>query len=79
MATATYDVIGVGNAIVDVLSPADEAFLAKHGLAKGMMTMREDAIIKALNGEIPFSEINTLGGVFLSEGIEEEEESAPAS
>ena len=43
-----------------------------------MMTMREDAIIKALEGEIPFSEVNTLGGVFLSEGIEEDEKpSAP--
>jgi type IV pilus assembly protein PilB len=30
--------------------------------AGGMLTMREDAIVKALNGEIPFEEINTLGG-----------------
>lgn len=30
--------------------------------ADGMLTMREDAIIKALAGEIPFEEINTLGG-----------------
>jgi len=28
----------------------------------GMLTMREDAILKALAGEIPFEEINTLGG-----------------
>ena len=28
----------------------------------GMFTMREDAIVKALAGEIPFEEINTLGG-----------------
>lgn len=39
MATATYDVIGVGNAIVDVLSPTDDAFLVQHGLDKGMMTL----------------------------------------
>ena len=30
--------------------------------AGGMLTMREDAIVKALAGEIPFEEINTLGG-----------------
>jgi hypothetical protein len=30
--------------------------------AQGMLTMREDAIVKALEGEIPFEEINTLGG-----------------
>ncbi len=29
---------------------------------KGMVTMREDAIIKALDGRIPFEEVNTLGG-----------------
>jgi type II secretory ATPase GspE/PulE/Tfp pilus assembly ATPase PilB-like protein len=28
---------------------------------KGMITMKEDAIIKAMNKEIPFEEIGTLG------------------
>ena len=43
--------------------------------AQGMLTMREDGIIKALNGDIPFEEVNTLGGV----ALEEEEEPEPAS
>ncbi len=34
----------------------------------GMLTMREDAIIKALGGKIPFEEINTLGGELFPEG-----------
>ncbi len=34
---------------------------------KGMLTVREDAIIKALRGEVPFEEVNTLGGNLLSE------------
>ena len=29
-----YDVAGMGNAIVDVLAPADDAFLLKHNIAK---------------------------------------------
>jgi sugar/nucleoside kinase (ribokinase family) len=33
------DVVGIGNAMVDVLAHADEAFLADHGLAKGGMTL----------------------------------------
>ncbi|MEK7101877.1 MAG: GspE/PulE family protein [Patescibacteria group bacterium] len=33
----------------------------------GMFTMREDAIVKALAGEIPFEEINTLGGELFPE------------
>jgi hypothetical protein len=29
--------------------------------------MREDAIVKAIKGEIPFEEINTLGGELFPE------------
>jgi len=38
--------------------------------AGGMLTMREDAILKALAGEIPFEEINTLGGAGLFPEVE---------
>ena len=31
MAPIRYDVLGVGNAIVDVIARADDAFLVKHG------------------------------------------------
>src|SRR5690606_35606252 len=70
MATATYDVIGVGNAIVDVLSPADEAFLTNHGLAKGMMTLidsdRARALYDAMGPGVEVSggsAANTLAGL----------------
>jgi type II secretory ATPase GspE/PulE/Tfp pilus assembly ATPase PilB-like protein len=40
--------------------------------ASGMLTMRESAILKALSGEIPFEEINTLGGeLFLEDEMAE--------
>ena len=32
-------VLGIGNAIVDVLAHTDDAFLARHELAKGTMTL----------------------------------------
>ena len=35
MASAAHDVVGIGNAIVDVIAHADEAFLARRGLVKG--------------------------------------------
>lgn len=41
MSTPRFDVIGVGNAIVDVLSPVEDAFLAKHDIAKAGMTLIE--------------------------------------
>jgi sugar/nucleoside kinase (ribokinase family) len=38
-----YDVAAIGNAIVDVIAPADDAFLAANGLEKGaMMLIDED-------------------------------------
>ena len=39
MSSSGYDVIGIGNAIVDVLAKMDEAFLATHKLVKGAMTL----------------------------------------
>jgi len=34
-----YDVVGIGNAIVDVIGRCDHAFLARHGLGKGHMRL----------------------------------------
>jgi len=41
--TSSYDVATVGNAIVDVIAPANDAFLAAQGLAKGGMTLIDEA------------------------------------
>ena len=45
MTAPTLDILGIGNAIVDVLARADDAFLDARGLAKGMMRLigTEDA------------------------------------
>jgi sugar/nucleoside kinase (ribokinase family) len=34
-----YDVVGVGNALVDVISHADDEFIGRHDLVKGSMTL----------------------------------------
>ena len=39
MADKTFDVVGIGNAIVDIIARCDEGFLSKHGLAKGSMRL----------------------------------------
>ena len=39
MTECRYDVLGIGNAIVDVLAHADDQFLHDNGLAKGAMTL----------------------------------------
>jgi sugar/nucleoside kinase (ribokinase family) len=43
MAEAKYDVLGIGNAIFDVLVQTDERFLADHGMAKGGMALIDEA------------------------------------
>jgi sugar/nucleoside kinase (ribokinase family) len=45
MADKIYDVVGIGNAIVDIIARCDEGFLSKHDLAKGFMRLidAEDA------------------------------------
>jgi sugar/nucleoside kinase (ribokinase family) len=43
MNTAKYDVLGIGNAIFDVLAQTDEAFLAAHGMSKGGMALIDEA------------------------------------
>src|ERR1051326_3513764 len=39
---ATYDVIGIGNAIVDVIFPTTDEFLLKHTIAKSVMTLIDE-------------------------------------
>ncbi len=36
---ARFDILGIGNAIVDVVARADDAFLSKHDMRKGGMTL----------------------------------------
>ena len=43
MANQELGLVGIGNAIVDVLARADEDFLVRHDLAKGAMTLIDDA------------------------------------
>jgi sugar/nucleoside kinase (ribokinase family) len=48
MTAAQYDVVGIGNAIVDVIARADDAFLNEKKLAKGAMTLIDEAEADAL-------------------------------
>src|SRR6266699_4896042 len=43
MTSAKYDVLGIGNAIFDVLVQTDESFLGRHGMTKGGMALIDEA------------------------------------
>jgi adenosine kinase len=48
MTSPRYDLLGVGNAIVDVIAKADDKFLVTHGMAKGSMTLIDEPRAKAI-------------------------------
>ena len=43
MTSAKYDVLGIGNAIFDILVQTDESFLGRHGMTKGGMALIDEA------------------------------------
>src|SRR6266446_6415546 len=70
MNSAAIDVVGIGNAIVDVIAHADESFLAKQSLAQGAMTLvdadRAESLYAAMGPAIESSggsAGNTMAGL----------------
>jgi sugar/nucleoside kinase (ribokinase family) len=59
MSAILYDVVGIGNAIVDIIGRCDDAFLEKHGAPKGHMNLVDtDAISKIYRDMGPAIEIS---------------------
>jgi sugar/nucleoside kinase (ribokinase family) len=70
MTSAKYDVLGVGNAIFDVLVQTDESFLAQHQMTKGGMALIDEAralaIYEAMGPAVEMSggsAANTIVGI----------------
>lgn len=66
--TGVFEILRMDKKLEQVVlnEPVEEKIFAA-ARQSGMLTMREDAILKALAGEIPFEEINTLGGELFPE------------
>jgi sugar/nucleoside kinase (ribokinase family) len=65
-----HDVVGIGNAIVDIIGRCDDAFLATHGRVKGSMQLVDADTVERLYGAMgPGTEIsggsaaNTIAGI----------------
>jgi len=70
MTAAKYDVLGIGNAIFDVLVQTDEGFLSRHGMTKGGMSLIDQDRAAAIYNDMgPATEMsggsaaNTIVGV----------------
>lgn len=48
MTDIRYDVLGIGNAIVDVIAQAEDDFLLRHGMHKGGMALIDEARAQAI-------------------------------
>jgi type IV pilus assembly protein PilB len=66
--TGVFEILRMNKELEQVVlkQPVEEKIysVAREG---GMLTMRESAILKALAGEIPFEDVNTLGGELFPE------------
>ncbi|MFA5745117.1 MAG: GspE/PulE family protein [Candidatus Paceibacterota bacterium] len=65
---AVFEILQMNKNLEQVVlkEPVEEKIYAA-ARTNGMLTMREDAVVKALMGDIPFEEINTLGGELFPE------------
>jgi adenosine kinase len=48
MSSTRFDVLGIGNAIVDIIARADDDFLLRHDMRKGAMALIDEARAKAI-------------------------------
>ncbi len=58
---AKYDVLGIGNAIVDVIAPVQDAFLTEQSITKASMTLIDEDRASSLYAALP-SASETSGG-----------------
>lgn len=70
MASPSFDIVAIGDAIVDVIATCDDAFLREHGLPKGQMQLLEPAEADSLYAAMGTaretsggSAANTMAGV----------------
>jgi len=70
MTSAQYDVLGIGNALFDILVRTDDSFLTAHGMTKGAMALIDEAQAAAIYKDMgPATEVsggsaaNTIVGV----------------
>lgn len=61
MAAAGFDILGIGNAIVDVVARAEESFLSRHDMHKGTMTLVDAETAERLYAAMPVGQ-ETSGG-----------------
>ena len=55
-----YDIVGIGNAIVDVIAEVDDLYLENNKISKGAMSLVDYGIINKIGNEV--NVVNTISG-----------------
>jgi fructokinase len=63
MSVTRFDIAGIGNAIVDLLARTDDAFLSKHDMPKGAMTLIDADTATRLTAAMPNGQTASGGSV----------------
>ncbi len=75
--TAAFEVMEMGPEMEKaILKHSSDDEYTQIARKSGMLTMKEHAIIKSISGQVPFEEVNTLGGMFELEDLPAIEEPA---
>lgn len=62
-----YDIVGIGNAIVDVIAEVDNSYLEKNKINKGAMSLVEYSIVSKIGSEV--NVVNTISGGSVANSI----------
>lgn len=63
MTRPRFDILGIGNAIVDVVAPVPDSFLSKHDMRKGSMALISAETADALSRAMPEGQQSSGGSV----------------
>jgi fructokinase len=61
MAAARFDILGIGNAIVDVVARGEDGFLSRHDMHKGTMALIDAATAERLYAAMPAGQESSGG------------------
>ncbi len=62
-----YDVVGIGNAIVDLIAEVDDAYLEKNEISKGVMSLVDYDIANKIGNEV--NVVKTISGGSVANSI----------
>ena len=58
-----YDIVGIGNAIVDLIAEVDDSYLKKNAITKGSMSLVDYEVVNRIGNEVNITRTISGGSV----------------